>query len=160
MDSLTNISIGGLLSEASLMSGFDPKSFGSNAATQPSQIVSDSLDAFIFARTSRPPVSRPPAEVLRTSILDAEETCHAFPLRKLSSSADVQTASGKGFSVGCSQDVPSNLLKLLNADKVSCFTFNQKLLFKFERLVWLVPMMQKLPNSSCKMAHKLFTGFF
>ncbi|XP_057417311.1 TSL-kinase interacting protein 1 [Lotus japonicus] len=119
MDSLTNISIGGLLSEASLMSGFDPKSFGSNAATQPSQIVSDSLDAFIFARSSRPPVSRPPAEVLRTSILDAEETCHAFPLRKLSSSADVQTASGKGFSVGCSQDVPSNLLKLLNSDKVN-----------------------------------------
>ncbi|KAJ1398583.1 putative TSL-kinase interacting protein 1 [Sesbania bispinosa] len=119
-DSLINISVGGLLSEASLLGGFDSKLFGNNAAMQPNEIISDSLDAFIASQISHPPVSKLPAEDLRTSILDAEETCHAFPLKKLSSPADVQTASRKDNSVACSQDVSSNSLKLLYTDKVSC----------------------------------------
>lgn len=124
MDSLTNISIGGLLSEASLQGRFstpDPKPFGSNVAMQPSQIVSDSLDAFIATQISHPPVPRLSAEDLRTSILDAEETCHAFPLEKISSpAAHVQTVSRNNYSMACSQDVSSNSLKLPNTDKVSC----------------------------------------
>ncbi|XP_027366871.1 TSL-kinase interacting protein 1 isoform X1 [Abrus precatorius] len=112
IDNLSNISIGGLLSEASLLGGLDTKSFGCNSAIQ-----SDSLDAFIAAHLNHPPVPRLPAENLRTSILDAEETCHAFPLQKLSSSADVQTARGKDFFVACSQDVSSNSLKLPKIDK-------------------------------------------
>ncbi|TKY60376.1 TSL-kinase interacting protein 1 [Spatholobus suberectus] len=113
VDSLSNISIGGLLSEASLFGGLDPKSF---AGIQPCDITSDSLDAFIAAQISNRPVSRLSAEDLRTSILDAEETCHAFPLQKLSSPTDVQIARGKDYSVACSQDVSSNLL---NTDKVN-----------------------------------------
>ncbi|KAK7247513.1 hypothetical protein RIF29_42396 [Crotalaria pallida] len=54
---------------------------------------------------------------LRTSILDAEETCHAFPLRKLSSPA--VTVSGNSNSVACSLDASSNSLKLPNTDKVT-----------------------------------------
>ncbi|MED6107475.1 hypothetical protein PIB30_014573 [Stylosanthes scabra] len=102
-DSLTNISIGGLLSEASLQGRFS-KSYDSNAGKQQSgasQLFSDSLDAFIAAQISHPSVSRPPAEGLRTSILDAEETCHAFP------AVDMQT-TGSG-----------NSLKLPNIDKVN-----------------------------------------
>lgn len=120
VDSPVNISVGGLLSEASLLGRLDSKSFGSNTAMQPSQIISDSLDAFIASQINNPPVLKLSAEGLRTSILDAEETCHAFPLQKLSSPADVQTASGKGYSVACSQDVSSNSFKLPCTDKVSC----------------------------------------
>lgn len=122
-DSLTSISIGGLLSEASLQGRFstpDPKSFGSNTAMQPSQIIPDSLDAFIAAQISHPPVPRLSAVDLRTSILDAEETCHAFPLEKLSSrTAHVQAVSRNNYSMACSQDVSSNSLKLPNTDKVN-----------------------------------------
>ncbi|RDX61126.1 TSL-kinase interacting protein 1, partial [Mucuna pruriens] len=116
VDSLSNISIGGFLSEASLFGGLDPKSF---AGIQPCEITSDSLDAFIAAQINNRPVSRLSAEDLRTSILDAEETCHAFPLRKLSSPTDVETARGKDYSVVSSQDVSLNLLKLSNTDKVN-----------------------------------------
>ena len=115
------------MSEASLqgkLSTLDPKSFDSNAGKQPSgpsQIISDSLDAFIAAQFSHPPVSRLSVDDLRTSILDAEETCHAFPLQKLSSpSVDMQTVGGKEYSVASIQDVSSNSLKLPNTYKVSC----------------------------------------
>ncbi|KAK7399439.1 hypothetical protein VNO78_10621 [Psophocarpus tetragonolobus] len=116
IDSLSNISIGGLLSEASLLGGLDPKSF---AGIPPCDITTDSLDAFIAAQLNSRPVSRPSSEDMRTSILDAEETCHAFPHQKLSSLTDAQTVCGKDYSVVCSQDVSSNLLKLLNSDKVN-----------------------------------------
>ncbi|KAL1326876.1 hypothetical protein HN51_036997 [Arachis hypogaea] len=109
-DSLTNISIGGLLSEASLQGRFS-KSTESNAGKQQSgasQLFSDSLDAFIVAQNSHPSVSRPSAEGLRTSILDAEETCHAFPVQKLASTAvDMQTTGS------------ANSLNLPNIDKVN-----------------------------------------
>ncbi|CAJ1937935.1 unnamed protein product [Sphenostylis stenocarpa] len=114
LDSLSNISIGAFLSEASLFGGLDPKSF---AGIQPCDITSDSLDAFIAAQINNRPVSRLSGEDLRTSILDAEETCHAFPLQKLSSPTDVLTSGRKDYSVACNQDVSSNLLKLSNTDK-------------------------------------------
>ncbi|KAI4317171.1 hypothetical protein L6164_025065 [Bauhinia variegata] len=122
-DSFTNISIGGLLSEASLQGKFgisDPKSYGSNAGMQPNQTICDSLDAFISAQLSHSQCSSQPTEDLRTSILDAEETCHAFPLQKFSfSGKDVQTLSGKASSGACRQGGSSNSSKLPNADKVN-----------------------------------------
>ncbi|WVZ23762.1 hypothetical protein V8G54_002306 [Vigna mungo] len=116
LDSLSNISIGAFLSETSLFGGLDPKSF---AAIQPCDVTSDSLDAFIAAKINSRPVSRLSAEDLRPSILDAEETCHAFPLQKLSSPTDVLTSRRKDYSVACSPDVSSNLLKLSNTEKVN-----------------------------------------
>jgi hypothetical protein len=115
VDSLDNISIGGLLSEASLMGKFDSKLFGSNATNQTSHLISDSLDAFITSQISHPPVSTP------STILDADVTCHGFALQKLSSPADVQTTSGTttGYSVANSLGVSSNSLKLPCTDKVS-----------------------------------------
>ncbi|KAK2438734.1 hypothetical protein P8452_34351 [Trifolium repens] len=116
IDSLDNISIGGLLSEASLMGKFDSKLFGSNATNQTSHLISDSLDAFITSRISHPPVSTPSA-----GILDAEVTWDGFALKKLSSPADVQTTSGTKTddSVAKSQGVSSNSLKLPCTDKVN-----------------------------------------
>ncbi|GAU19685.1 hypothetical protein TSUD_78100, partial [Trifolium subterraneum] len=121
VDSLDNISIGGLLSEASLMGKFDSKLFGSNATNQTSHLISDSLDAFIASRISHPPVSTPSAGALHTSIFDADETCHGFALQKLSSPADVQTTSGTktDYSVANNQGVSSNSLKLPCTDKVN-----------------------------------------
>ncbi|XP_020215754.1 TSL-kinase interacting protein 1 [Cajanus cajan] len=116
VDSFLNISIGGLLSEASLLGGLDSKIF---SGIQPCEITSDSLDAYIAAHINNRSVPRIPGEDLRTSILDAEETCHAFPLRKLSFPTDVQTACGKNNSEICRQDVSSNSLKLSNMDKVN-----------------------------------------
>lgn len=85
----------------------------------PCEITTDSLDAFIAAQINQHPVSRLSAQDSRTSILDAEETCHAFPLQKLSPPTDVQTACGKNYSVLGGQDVSSNLIKLSNTDKVN-----------------------------------------
>ncbi|PKI62042.1 hypothetical protein CRG98_017415 [Punica granatum] len=97
-DSLTNISIGGLLSEASLLGKIDNFELKTNGRSrQPSALISDSLDAFIAANTnySQSPML-PPSEP-RSSILDAEDTCHAFSFKRPSSSSssrDFQTSSG------------------------------------------------------------------
>ncbi|KAF5727681.1 TSL-kinase interacting protein 1-like isoform X1 [Tripterygium wilfordii] len=88
-DNLTTISIGGLLSEASLQSMLnkcDPRSNGSNAGHQPSQLFSDSLDACIAAQMNHSQAPSLPRQESRSSILDAEDTCHAFPGQKFSSS--------------------------------------------------------------------------
>ncbi|XP_028765983.1 TSL-kinase interacting protein 1 [Neltuma alba] len=119
VDGLSNISIGGLLSEASLqgnLSALDSKQNGSNAGMQPGQIISDSLDAFIISQNSHPKAS---SEDFRPSILDAEETCHAFSLRKFSSpGTHVQSSTGKTCSGPSSLDI-SNSFKLPEAEKVN-----------------------------------------
>lgn len=107
-DSLTNISIGGLLSEASLqekLRNSDAKVIGSNADLQATRLISDSLDAFISAQNCCQGPPRLSTHDPRSSILDAEETCHAFLSQKLSSSGKV-LASGVS-SGGCSQHAGS-----------------------------------------------------
>ncbi|KAJ9170277.1 hypothetical protein P3X46_018397 [Hevea brasiliensis] len=109
-DSLTNISIGGLLSEASLQGKFsncDPKSDGSNAGLQPSQLISDSFDAFIMAQVNHSQAPKPPSHGSSSSILDAEDTCHAFPFQKFSSSGK----DGSAYARTCSQDAVSKSFK-------------------------------------------------
>ncbi|KAI7748282.1 hypothetical protein M8C21_021026 [Ambrosia artemisiifolia] len=69
-DNLTVLSIGGLLSEASLQAKINNKSDGG--------FISDSLDAMVSSHVKTNSCS---------SILDAEETCHAFAFRKFSSSS-------------------------------------------------------------------------
>ncbi|XP_065876586.1 TSL-kinase interacting protein 1 isoform X2 [Euphorbia lathyris] len=106
-DSLTNISIGGLLSEASLQGRFsncnNPKSDGSNAGLQPPQL-NDSFDAFLITQSySQAP--RLPPHGSTSSILDAEDTCHAFPFQKNSSTGlDATALGGTAYSYNCSQD--------------------------------------------------------
>ncbi|CAA7020600.1 unnamed protein product [Microthlaspi erraticum] len=111
VDNLTNISIGGLFSEASLQAiNREQVSTRNNNNDQPSMlceasdlsrnktwetrraisqqpfpIISDSLDAFLVNQTDQPRApspAPPPSAVSHSSILDAEDTCHAFSFRK------------------------------------------------------------------------------
>ncbi|KAK1586664.1 hypothetical protein Q3G72_004787 [Acer saccharum] len=96
-DSLTNISIGGLLSEASLQ--------GKNYDVQPSQLMSDSFDAFLADQMNHSQGARPTIHDSHSSILDAEDTCHAFTFPKYSSlNKDSQVLGGSAVSKPCSQD--------------------------------------------------------
>ncbi|PWA65995.1 hypothetical protein CTI12_AA330590 [Artemisia annua] len=89
-DSLTALSIGGLLSEVSMQAKFNksgPKSSERDVMGHPSTLNSDSFDAMIASQLkSNPHVSKPSSLECRSSILDAEETCHAFALKKFASS--------------------------------------------------------------------------
>ncbi|PON52266.1 TSL-kinase interacting-like protein [Trema orientale] len=106
-DSLTNISIGGLLSEVSLQGKFMNINAKSNRSTQSTQIISDSLDAFISAQSSCPRGPMQPFHDQHSSILDAEETCHAFPVQKFSSSGKRVSALNGSSGGGCRQDAGS-----------------------------------------------------
>lgn len=137
-DSLTTLSIGGLLSEASLQGKIntcEPKLDGSRSGLQLTLLISDSFDAFIAGQmNSYPQVLKPTSHELHSSILDAEETCHAFPFRNFSSSAkDVVAVSGSVNSRGGSRDTSSKPFKFPNfAEVCSIFLFcTQVLLLLF-----------------------------
>nr|GEZ46970.1 hypothetical protein [Tanacetum cinerariifolium]GEZ47204.1 hypothetical protein [Tanacetum cinerariifolium] len=89
-DSLTALSIGGLLSEVSMQAKINksgPKSSERDVTGHPSTLNSDSFDAMISSQLkNNPQVSKPSSLECRSSILDAEETCHAFALKKFASS--------------------------------------------------------------------------
>ncbi|XWS44813.1 hypothetical protein CRYUN_Cryun15aG0081000 [Craigia yunnanensis] len=114
-DSLTNISIGGLLSEVSLQGRFsncDPKSNGSTAGLQSCQLISDSFDAFLAGQMNPFQNPRPPPQVSHSSILDAEDTCHAFSFQKFSSlGKDAITSGGSAYSHAGGQDTSSKSFK-------------------------------------------------
>lgn len=123
-DGLINISIGGLLSVASLQgksNNCDPKSVGSTSGLQPAQLISDSFDAYIAAQTNCPQGPRLSTQDSHSSILDAEETCQAFPFQKFSSSGkDVLPWDASAFSGSCSQDAGSKSFKFSNAAEINC----------------------------------------
>ncbi|CAH9139435.1 unnamed protein product [Cuscuta epithymum] len=89
-DVTTSLSIGGLLSEASMqgkMYNFASGVSENNKSSLPisSSTTADSFDAFVAAKlNSHPPVSKLTSNESRSSIFDAEDTCHAFPARKVS----------------------------------------------------------------------------
>ncbi|KAJ9670917.1 hypothetical protein PVL29_027081 [Vitis rotundifolia] len=124
-DCLTNISIGGLLSEVSLQGKFNncsPKTNKSNSGLQPSLLISDSFDAFIAGQMQLPQGPRLPSHEVHSSILDAEETCHAFPCQKFSSSGKDFLVLGGANSGACSQDAGSKSFKLPKFAEVSSQT--------------------------------------
>ncbi|XP_048593822.1 TSL-kinase interacting protein 1 [Brassica napus] len=83
-----SVSIGAFLSEASSRGEWSNKTWETRGATsqQPLPLISDSLDAFLVNQTTDQPRgpchARPPPELSHSSILDAEDTCHAFSFRK------------------------------------------------------------------------------
>lgn len=130
-DSLTNISIGGLLSEASLQGRFnagDAKSNEANAGLQPSQLICDSFDAFLAGQMNQSQGPRPltptlplppPPQYSHSSILDAEDTCHAFAFQKFSSLEKESKSSSlgagpKSFKLPHVTEVCSNLCIIFN----------------------------------------------
>ncbi|KAM7529188.1 hypothetical protein LguiB_032598 [Lonicera macranthoides] len=84
-DSFTTLSIGGLLSEASLQGKINYSDQKSNVSRS-GPLISDSLDAFITKQNNSQPQAAKPLlpHDSHSSILDAEETCHAFSFRKFS----------------------------------------------------------------------------
>lgn len=123
-DNVTSISVGGLFSEASMQARFsdsDPKSNRCDTFLQQSRshIVSDSLDAFIAAQINGSQGPNPPAQGSRSSILDADDTCHAFPIQKFSASGKNAEKSGGYSCSGTScQDAGPMLFKLPNTTMV------------------------------------------
>lgn len=122
-DNLTTLSIGGLLSAASLqekVNGCHSGLKGSKSSFQPSTSLSDSFDAFIAAQlNSHSQALKPASHESHSSILDAEETCHAFPVRKLpSSSKDTITSNRGAGSQRFSNDTSSEPFRFPNIAEV------------------------------------------
>lgn len=68
---------------------------------QPSQLISDSFDAFLARRMNhsqgpRPLTSTLPPYVSHSSIWDADDTSHAFAFRKFSSSGKESSSFSQG----------------------------------------------------------------
>ncbi|WCJ31713.1 TSL-kinase interacting protein 1 [Euphorbia peplus] len=122
-DSLANISVGGLLSEASLQGRFsscnNPKLDGSIAGLQSPQLISDSFDAFLTAQVTYTEAPRLPPHGPTSSILDAEDTCHAFTFQRNSSTSQDTTAlGGAAYSYNCGQDSVFKSFKHPNINEV------------------------------------------
>ncbi|VVA40100.1 PREDICTED: TSL-kinase interacting [Prunus dulcis] len=114
-----SISIGGLLSEASLqgkLNRIDAQSTASNAGLPPTHLISDSHQGFVATRINSPRGPGPSTHDSCLSILDAEETCHAFPFQKFSSSGKDVLGFG-GSCGGFSQNAASKAFKSPNATK-------------------------------------------
>ncbi|XP_058078191.1 TSL-kinase interacting protein 1 isoform X2 [Magnolia sinica] len=107
-DSLTNISIGDLLSEASRgmdANCFDPPAMRSSLCHNQIPFSCDSFDAAIAAHLSGPqdiPILS--TQVSHASIWDAEETCDAFSFQKVSLSREVSSPS-LSSSLGTSREI-------------------------------------------------------
>ncbi|XP_030535037.2 TSL-kinase interacting protein 1 [Rhodamnia argentea] len=96
-DNLTNVSIGGLLSEASLQgmfSSFLSKTNGCVPTSHPSQCTSDSFDALITTHVKHSQSTKLSSNEPCSSILDAEDTCMAFPFKKSSMNKDISNSNG------------------------------------------------------------------
>ncbi|KAL8251659.1 hypothetical protein R6Q59_035352 [Mikania micrantha] len=92
-DNLTTLSIGGLLSEASLQAKINKNN---NNYKSDDGFISDSLDAIVSSHV----------KTNCSSILDAEETCHAFAFKKFSSSNKNVRVTARS-----TQDLTSNSFK-------------------------------------------------
>lgn len=87
-DSLSNISIGDLLSEASPTSDANfcyPSPAQKNSSLQQIPFTCDSFDVAIASLVAHHQTTNQSTQVPHSSIWDAEETCHAFPLHKIAS---------------------------------------------------------------------------
>ncbi|XP_073044592.1 uncharacterized protein [Primulina eburnea] len=105
-DCFTTLSIGGLLSEVSLLrkAGCEPKE--NESGLQHGAPLSDSFDAFVTAQLCQSSeLQNPSCDKSTLSILDAEETCHGFPIQKLRpwNITDV-TSSERASPGGCYVD--------------------------------------------------------
>ncbi|XP_024977527.1 TSL-kinase interacting protein 1 [Cynara cardunculus var. scolymus] len=146
-DSLTALSIGGLLSEASLQAKInksDSKSSERDVVGPSSTFISDSFDAFISSQVkSNPQMVKPSSLDSRSSILDAEETCHAFSFRKFSSSSKNIRVSARA-----SQDLSSNSFRFPDLLEVSKQTVDSEDTSCSEPKMELFPIPQQYGEDS------------
>ncbi|CAH8369313.1 unnamed protein product [Eruca vesicaria subsp. sativa] len=148
-----SFSIGAFLSEASRGEGrFSDgnKTWDARGTTsqQPLPLISDSLDAFFVNQTTGQPKAPrhapPPPELSHSSILDAEDTCHAFSFRKRTTTSakvleqvseeteaeqqNVESKPAKGFGSGVfNQDSSLGFSGIKWADSRGPFDFGLSL---------------------------------
>ncbi|GAB2282967.1 hypothetical protein Dimus_017500 [Dionaea muscipula] len=112
-DDLSNISIGGLLAEASLQGLFNPSDAISNRGIPEFQLnllMPNSKDNYISNSLKCPQDQKNVSPDLSCSILDAEETCHSFAFQKFASSAkDRLQTDGSIFPTEASHDIGTKL---------------------------------------------------
>uniref|UniRef100_A0A804I4A0 TSL-kinase interacting protein 1 n=1 Tax=Musa acuminata subsp. malaccensis TaxID=214687 RepID=A0A804I4A0_MUSAM len=94
VDCLSNMSFGAILSEVSET----PVNLchplpAPNSSLQQIPMTCDSFDAAIASVMARHQPSNPSNRLIHSSILEAEETCHAFPFAKVASSSHNHPAS-------------------------------------------------------------------
>lgn len=102
-DCLSNVSIGTLLSEASL---------AQNSSLQQNPITCDSLDAAVASLIARHQPKNQSTQLSHSSIWDAEETCHAFSFQKSTSSKNNDPASSRDALIAaCTQNIGSTSVR-------------------------------------------------
>lgn len=99
-DNFTNLSIGGLLSEVSLQAKAcgKPELKESKSAFQLDAPLGNFSDTQLYPHSQMSKSCHEP----NLSILDAEETCHGFPIRKLQPSRDATASNASATSSGWS----------------------------------------------------------
>lgn len=114
-DSLNNLSLGGLFKETSQNADAirsDPSPVKKDSCPSQLPFCSDSFDAAIAAHLLRHQGVLQSAPALQTSILDAEETCHAFPFQKIATSREEVPAPSESSTHGAfSHNATSNSMK-------------------------------------------------
>ncbi|XP_010925333.1 TSL-kinase interacting protein 1 [Elaeis guineensis] len=103
-DDLSNISIGALLSETSPALDVNfchPLPAQKNSSLQQIPITCDSFDVAIASLVAHHQTTNQSTQVLHSSIWDAEETCHAFPFHKISSSNNDPASSKDALMTTC-----------------------------------------------------------
>ncbi|KAL7089870.1 hypothetical protein ACP275_12G004000 [Erythranthe tilingii] len=113
-DNFTTLSIGGLLSEVSLQA----KAGGKTELEESKSKLCNSFDTQLNALPQMPKQSSHEPNV---SILDAEETCHGFPIRKLQLSRDVTTSNPGASSSAFSNVTSSKLFQFSKMEKETIF---------------------------------------
>lgn len=98
-DTFTTLSIGGLLAEASLQAkaGGNPGPKESKSSLEPNACFSHAFGSFHSSQMPKPSRHEP-----SFSILDAEETCQAFPIQKVQPGRNTTTSNAQVCSNGCS----------------------------------------------------------
>ncbi|KAK6118425.1 hypothetical protein DH2020_047842 [Rehmannia glutinosa] len=121
-DSFTTLSIGGLLSEASLQdkAGGNPELKESKSSLQPNTPIPGSSDSLISAQLNAPlQIPKLSCDEPNLSILDAEETCHAFPVRKPQTDREATTSNERVSSGECSKGTSSKQFQFRMFDKMN-----------------------------------------
>ncbi|KAK4382329.1 TSL-kinase interacting protein 1 [Sesamum angolense] len=124
-DNLTTLSIGGLLSEASLQAkaGCNWELNESKSSLQLNAHLLDSYDSLISAQlNANSQIPKPSCNESNLSILDAEETCHAFPIQKLQPNRGVTSSNGIASSTGCRNGTSSKQVQFPKVAKSKYLT--------------------------------------
>ncbi|XP_039123414.1 TSL-kinase interacting protein 1-like [Dioscorea cayenensis subsp. rotundata] len=110
---LSNISVGALLSEAVANpdANRSRSMLQNNSTLQHALVNFDSFDAAIAAHIARYQVADMPAKPASQPILEAEDTCHAFPFQKITPVQATADSCNVAHFTSCAQNISSNSVR-------------------------------------------------